>query len=243
MALRGQTALVVGGGTGIGRSIAISLAKSGCRVAIAGRRMAKLQEVAAGFALEPRLITHECNAADRASVKRLFEWANRELGQIDILVNSAGTNIKNRSIAEMRPEQWDEIMDINVTAAYNCIHEVLPQMRQRRAGLIINISSVAGKRAAKMAGVAYCASKFALTALSTAVGLEEAQHNIRISTIYPGEVDTPILEQRPSAVTDEHRARMLQPDDVAAAVMMICQLPPRAHIPELVIKPIGQDYA
>ncbi len=118
----------------------------------------------------------------------------------------------------MLPEQWDQMMAINATGAYNCMHAVLPQMRERHDGLIMNISSIAGKRAANLGGIAYCASKFAMTALGTAVGLEEANNGIRVTNIYPGEVETPILEQRPEPVSQERRAAMLQPEDVAACV-------------------------
>jgi NADP-dependent 3-hydroxy acid dehydrogenase YdfG len=107
---------------------------------------------------------------------------------------------------------------------------------------MINISSVAGKRANPLGGVAYNASKFAMTALGLTVAQEEKDHGIRVTNIYPGEVDTPILEQRPQPVTAEHRARILQPEDVAAAALMVAQLPPRAHVAELTIKPTAQGY-
>ncbi len=94
-----------------------------------------------------------------------------------------------------------------------------------------------------LGGVAYCASKFAATALATAVALEEGQHGIRVTNILPGEVDTPILEGRPVLPTPEHRARMLRPEDVAEAVLMVACLPPRAHVAELLIKPTLQEYA
>jgi NADP-dependent 3-hydroxy acid dehydrogenase YdfG len=116
-------------------------------------------------------------------------------------------------------------------------------MRERRDGLIISISSIAGKRAMPLGGVAYNASKFAMGALGTTVGLEEAANGIRVTTIYPGEVDTPLLDRRPVKVSAEQKARILQPEDVAAAALMIAALPPRAHVPELIIKPATQVYA
>ena len=134
-------------------------------------------------------------------------------------------------------------MTINTTGVYDCIRCVLPAMRKRRDGLIVNICSTAGKRASMLAGVAYCASKFAVSALSATVALEEGKNGIRVTSICPGEVETPILEDRPVKPTAEHRAKMLQPEDVAAAVLMIACLPPRAHIAELIIKPVVQDYA
>ena len=240
---RDKSVLITGGGTGIGRAIALALAAEGCRVVIAGRRDDKLHEVSAEWRGEPAILTHAVDVADRTSVNALFEWAAANLGPIDLLVNAAGINTAKRTMAEMPPEMWDRVLAINATGAYNSIHAVLPQMRTRHDGLIINISSVGGKRASMLGGVAYCASKFAMTALGTAVALEEAVNGIRVTNIYPGEVDTPLLEHRPKPVTEEHRARCLRPDDVAAMVVAIAKLPPGVHVPELVIKPVWQDYA
>jgi NADP-dependent 3-hydroxy acid dehydrogenase YdfG len=142
----------------------------------------------------------------------------------------------------MQPEQWDELLATNATGAYNCMHAVLPQMRARRDGIIINISSTSGKRAWKLGGVGYSASKFAMTALSTAAANEEGARGIRVTAICPGEVDTPLMENRPTPPTQEHRSRMLQPEDVAAAVLLVATLPPRAHVAEMIIKPTMQEY-
>jgi NAD(P)-dependent dehydrogenase (short-subunit alcohol dehydrogenase family) len=243
MTLQGKTAVVTGGATGIGQAIADRLAKAGAQVAIGGRRLEKLRLAVDACRGKFPVRCHVCDVANRESVARFFEWSLGELQAIDILINAAGANIKNRSIAEMRPEQWDELMAVNATGAYNCMAAVLPGMRQRQSGLIINISSISGLRASRLGGVAYCASKFAMAGLGTAVSLEEAKNGIRVSNVFPGEVDTPILDERPTPVTPEHRARILKPEDVAAAVLMIAGLPPRAHIPELVIKPTLQEFA
>jgi len=242
MKLSGKNAVVTGGGSGIGEAIAGNLAAEGCRVVIAGRNVEKLREAAARYKGQPAIQVHALDVADRTSVDKLFTWAAKTIGPVHILVNAAGINIKNRSMAEMSPDDWDQIMAINATGAYNCIHAVLPQMRPRHDGLIINISSTSGKRAWKLGGVAYSASKFALAALSTAVANEEAANGIRVTTICPGEVDTPILANRPTPVSAEHRARILQPDDVAATALMVALLPPRAHVAEIVIKPTMQEY-
>jgi NAD(P)-dependent dehydrogenase (short-subunit alcohol dehydrogenase family) len=241
--LQNKTALVTGGATGIGQAIALALAGEGCRVAIAGRRADKLGEAASAWQSSPRIESHVCDVTDRTSVAALFEWANSTLGRIDILVNSAGVNTRQRMMSDITPEIWDEVLRINATGVFNCVHAVLPQMRQRQDGLIINVSSVAGKRASMLGGVAYCASKFAVSALSAAVALEEGGHGIRITNLIPGEVETPILKDRPVPPTPEHLARMLRPEDVGAAALMVACLPPRAHIAELLIKPTSQDYA
>jgi NAD(P)-dependent dehydrogenase (short-subunit alcohol dehydrogenase family) len=243
MELHDKTALVTGGGSGIGLGIATALAQEGCRVAITGRNRQRLLDAAAGFPGQPPLLTHPCDVADRADVERLFQRLDVELGPLDILVNSAGINVSRRLMAELDPADWDRMVAINATGSFNCIRAALPGMRARRSGLIVNISSIAGKRAMRLAGVGYCASKFALTALGTAVGLEERANGIRVSNIYPGEVNTPILAQRPTPVPPERLAQMLQPEDIAACVLCIAKLPPRVLVPELVITPLYQEYA
>lgn len=242
MRFTGKTALITGGGTGIGAACALALAAEGCRVAISGRRADKLKETAARHKGERPILTFDADVADRDRVARLFDWAARELGHIDILINSAGVNIPKRSMAELDPEHWDLLMRVNATGAYNCLRAVLPIMGKQGDGLIVNISSVAGLRSALVGGVAYNASKFAMRALGLTVAQEVKDQGIRVTNIYPGEVDTPILQDRPIPVTPEHRAKILQPEDVAAAVVMVAGLPPRANVPELVIKPTSQAF-
>jgi NADP-dependent 3-hydroxy acid dehydrogenase YdfG len=241
MRLSGKTALVTGGATGIGYGIACALASEDCRTVIAGRRDDALRAAVEGCKTG-QLLRHRVDVADPESVKILFAWANQQLGRIDILVNAAGVNIKNRTMTNMDPSQWDYVMNINAAGVYHCMYAVLPQMRERKDGLIINISSISGKRASPLGGVAYNASKFAVEGLSIAVANEERGNNIRITSILPGEVETPILEHRPEPVSDERRATMLQPEDVAALVLTIASLPPRAHVPELIIKPTVQEF-
>lgn len=243
MSLQGKTALITGGGTGIGAACAVALAKEGCAVAISGRREDKLKEVAAQFDGEPAIRCFAADVADRAGVNALVEKANAALGHIDILINSAGVNTPKRLFAELAPEDWDRLLEINATGAYNTMHAVIPQMRERKDGLIVNIASIAGLRCSLLGGVAYNASKFAMRALGLSVNNEFHAEGIRVTTIHPGEVDTPILENRPTPVSDEHRARILQPEDVAAAVVMVANLPPRANVPELTIKPTTQPFA
>lgn len=243
MRLADKTALITGGATGIGQAIAKAFAGEGCRVAIAGRRETKLREAAAGWQGRPPILTHTVDVADRASVDALFRWAEKELGKIDILVSNAGINTPERVMADMSPETWDEVMQINATGTYNCVRAVLPGMRANKDGLIIIMNSISGMRASVLGGLAYCASKFAMTALGTIVSLEEGKNGIRVTSICPGEVDTPLLDGRPVQLSAEHRARILQPDDVAEVALTVACLPARAHVHELVIKPTWQEYA
>ena len=236
--LAGRKVVIVGGGTGMGRATAESLAAAGAEVLIGGRRQAVLDEVAEGTSIKTRTI----DVSNREDTNAFFAWAHEELGHIDVMMNAAGINIKNRSMAEMSPEQWDQVLAINATGAYNCLHATLPSMRERKEGLIINVTSVAGKRAIALGGIAYSASKFAMTSLGTCVANEVAEDGIRITNVYPGEVNTPLLEQRPTAVSEEHKQRILQPEHVAAALVSLIALPTEVHIPELVIKPLSQGW-
>lgn len=243
MRLAGKTAVITGGATGIGRAIAIAFAREGCRVAIAGRREDMLLQAAAAWTSNPPILTHIVDVANRASVAKLFAWADATLGKIDILVCNAGINSRLRTMADMPPETWDQVMGVNATGTYNCMHAVLPAMRRHKDGLIINIDSISGMRASVLGGVAYCASKFAVSALSAVVALEEGRNGIRVTAICPGEVDTPLLDDRPVQLSAEHRARILTGEDVADAALMVACLPARAHVHEMVIKPTWQDYS
>ena len=239
MQLKNLRVVIIGGGTGMGQATARALAQAGSRVLVGGRRMSALDETAGD---EPNIAKRTIDVADRADTQAFFLHAKESLGEIDVMINAAGINIKNRSMAEMAPEQWDQVLAINATGAYNCLQAVLPDMRAKRCGLIINVSSVAGKRAIALGGIAYSASKFAMTSLGTCVANEVAEDGVRVTNIYPGEVNTPLLEQRPAPVSEDHKKRILQPEDVAAAIVSLIALPDAVHIPEFVIKPISQGW-
>ena len=225
----------------MGEAIALALAAEGATVAVAGRRQEKLDAVA--VQADGKILTHTVDVAERESVRALFDWAGVQFsGQLHLLVNCAGVNVPNRSMSELAPEDWDKVMAINATGAFNCMHFGLPLMRPHRTGLVINISSTSGKRAAPLGGLAYNASKFAMAAIGTSASEDERENGIRVTTIFPGEVDTPILDDRPVPPDADHRAKILRPADIAAITVAVAKLPPLAHVPELVIKPIGQSF-
>tara|TARA_B100001013_G_scaffold264120_1_gene166388 strand:+ start:348 stop:1073 length:726 start_codon:yes stop_codon:yes gene_type:complete len=240
VSLSEQNAVIVGGGTGMGEAIALGLAREGAKVVVAGRRQAKLDEVARQG--RENIFTHTVDVANRDSVKTLFDWVGEKFDQLHILVNCAGANVPKRSMSELAPDDWDKLMNINATGAFNCMHYGLALMRPHKTGLVINISSTSGKRAAPLGGVAYNASKFAMAALGTSANEDERANGIRVTTIFPGEVDTPILDDRPVPPSAEHRAKILKAGDIADITLAIAKLPPLAHVPELVIKPIGQSF-
>ncbi len=241
-ALSNKTALITGGGSGIGAAIATAFAEAGCKVAICGRRIERLQDVAQAAKGTHPIACRAADVSELDQVSGLVGWAREQLGKIDILVNAAGINVKKRMMRELSPEDYNRMMQINANAVFYTLREVLPEMRQRRDGLVINICSISGIRAGQLGGVGYNASKFALAAIGQTVGDEEKENGIRVTTIHPGEVDTPILEERPNPVSAEHRARILRPEDVAAAALMVACLPSRARVPELVICPTIQSF-
>jgi NADP-dependent 3-hydroxy acid dehydrogenase YdfG len=243
VSLTNKVALVTGGGSGVGRAVACRLADEGCRVVVVGRRQARLQETEEQYAGPGSIVAKAADVSARDQVARVVSEVEQEIGPVEILVNNAGANVRSRSLQELSPDEWDSLIRINLNGAFYMIHAILSGMRARGDGLIINISSIAGKRPSSLGGAAYSASKFGLNALSGVVNLEEGRHGIRSSVICPGEINTPILDDRPEPVSEERRAKMLQPEDVAAAVALIASLPSRAHIPELIIKPTAQLYA
>lgn len=235
--------VITGGGSGIGRATAAAFVRGGARVVILGRDEKKLAKVKNELSSVGRVHSYTCDVASRAEVTRVFGQLIAELGVPDILVNNAGINIPNRDLCSLRPEDWDQMMAINATGAFNCTYAVLPAMRERGRGLIVNIVSISGKRVSRLAGAAYCASKFAMAALGLATLLEEKEHGIRVTNIYPGEVNTPILAQRPTPVPPERLQAMLQPEDVAEIILAVAKLPDRVCVPEIVMTPLYQDFA
>ena len=213
--LTGKIALVTGGGSGIGAASAQLLLEEGAKVAIAGRDLKKLDEVAKQLGNPANLVTLAADVSDAKQVAALVASVVKKLGgPIDILVNNAGTNLKERTFRELTPEAWDRLIRTNLDGAFYCIHAVAPSMRERKdASVIINIVSTSGKRGRDpLRRRRLCtASKFGMAALGIGVGAEEKDNGIRVCNIYPGEVDTPILQFRPTPVTESHRQSMLQP--------------------------------
>ena len=242
--LQGQVALVTGGGSGAGEAIVAALVAEGARVVAMGRDAAKLEAACARASADaPTGAGAEAAAGDvtdRARVRQTVDATVSAHGRLDILVNNAGINIVDRALAALSPEDWDRVLDINATGAFNTIHAALPHMRRQQGGLVIAVSSMAGLAPSVLGGVVYSASKHAMDVLTKMVDLEEARHGIRACVISPGEINTPILDHRPVKVSDEHKARILQPEDIAAAVVFVATLPPRVVIPEMTIKPLGQ---
>jgi NADP-dependent 3-hydroxy acid dehydrogenase YdfG len=231
----GPVAIVTGAGSGIGRAVAQKFAGAGWRVTLVGRRRDALEETAklAGGAC----LVAAADVADAAAVKALVATTREKFGRIDVLAHCAGTNIAQRSWEQVSAEDYRLVLGANLDGAFHCAQAVLPAMRQQGAGTIVVINSDAGRIANVKAGAAYVASKFGLAGLVQSLNAEERGRGIRACSIFPGDVNTPLLDRRPQPPPPEARVKMLQPEDVAAAVWLAATLPPRAIIEELVIRP------
>ncbi len=242
MNLKDKVVLITGGGSGVGLATAGHFLAEGAKVAIAGRDSAKLEKASALLGGGTNLLFSAADVTDPVQAKALIDKATAHFGRIDILVNSAGTNIKKRAFRELTVESWDLLVKANLYGAFYCTSAVLPQMLSRKDGVIININSVSGKRGNPLGGAGYCAGKFGLDGFSTCLANEERENGIRVTSIFPGEIDTPILDERPNAVSDEHRSKILKAEDVANVVVFVAGQPPHVHIPELIVKPNWQGY-
>lgn len=240
--LAGKAAVVTGGGSGVGKAVAALFLKEGARVVIAGRDAAKLDSARKDLGGGADLVATPTDVTDPAACQALINDATTMFGRVDVLVNNAGANLKSRTLRELTPDAWDRMIRANLDGAFYCIRAALPDMLERKDGVIVNVVSVAGKRANPLGGAAYVAAKFGMGALGLVLSNEEKDSGVRVSNIYPGEIDTPILAQRPSPVTDAQRAVILKPEDVAEAVLFVASLPPHVSVPELVIKPTAQPY-
>jgi NAD(P)-dependent dehydrogenase (short-subunit alcohol dehydrogenase family) len=228
-ALDGRTALVAGASSGIGLATALALADAGARVHAAARR-AELIERAAG---DRDIVAHRLDVTNRPAVAALVERIAAE-GPLHVLVVAAGTNIRRRRLSDLEPEAFDELVALNLTGAFNVVRACTEPLRATRGDVVL-IGSISGSWPDR-SGPAYQATKAALLAFARGAAFDE-EHGVRFTTIMPGVVDTAILDQRPEPPTAEQRARMLQPQDVAAACLFAVSLPPRAHVPELTIVP------
>jgi NADP-dependent 3-hydroxy acid dehydrogenase YdfG len=238
----GRVVVVTGGGSGVGKAVAAGFLEGGASVVISGRDADKLNAAAAELGGGANLLAVPCDVAIAAECKKLIDTATERFGKVDVLVNNAGTNLKARAIRELTPEAWDALIAANLNGTFYCTHAVLPQMLDRKDGLIVNVVSIAGKRGNPLGGAAYIASKFGQGGFGMCLSNEERESGIRVSNIYPGEIDTPILANRPRPVTDDQRKVILKAEDVAAAVLFVAGLPAHASVPELIIKPTAHNY-
>jgi NADP-dependent 3-hydroxy acid dehydrogenase YdfG len=231
--LKDKVAWITGGGSGIGLAAGIELARAGAHVVLSGRSAETLKKAQKEVKAETAIL----DVSDRRAVAATAKKILGKHGRIDILVNSAGINLPQRNFRNVSLEGWDEIVAINLSGTFYPCHAVLPAMREKKDGLIVNIASWFGRFPNALGGPGYNATKRAVIALTDTINIEEAANGIRATAILPGEVATPILEKRPVPPPQSERARMLQAEDLGRAVLFVATLPPRACVNELVISP------
>ncbi len=242
MSLKGKVAWITGGGSGIGLAGGLELAKAGAHVVISGRTAATNASALKQLKAVGSAEVLQLEVADRKAVAKAAKEILGRRQRIDILINSAGTNLGKRNLNNMSVEGWDEVVAINLSGLFYCCYAVLPAMRAQKGGLIINVSSWAGRYASTLTGPAYNATKRAVIALTESINAEECVNGIRATSVLPGEVATPILEKRPVPPPRAERERMLQAEDLGQTILYLACLPPRACVNELIISPTWNRF-
>jgi NAD(P)-dependent dehydrogenase (short-subunit alcohol dehydrogenase family) len=229
--LRGETALVTGGGTGIGRAIALAFAREGANVAVAGRRLDKLERVVGEIELEGgKALAVTCDVTNAKDAARAVAETVARFSRLSILVNSAGT-LHVSSIETIPEEEWDRVMLVNVKGPFLMSRAALPELRRAGGGTIVNIGSILGLIGAKERA-AYCASKGGVTMLTKAMALDHAHENIRVNCICPAIVETDLVRGLFDAAADGEAlrrarasliplGRMGKPEDVAEMAVFL----------------------
>ena len=227
----------MGASSGMGRATALAFVAEGAKVAIAARRKAELDVLAAEIARRGGdAIVLTADVAKRTDVDAVVQAAVERFGKVEVLANCAGVNTRDRQLARLDQAEWDRIVRVNLTGAFHCTQAILPRMREQKGGLIIHVASISGLWG-DFSGAAYQASKHGIVGLANATMMEERLNGIRVTVIYPGLCDTPILNNRPVPPTQEQRDLMMKPEDIAAACVFAASLPPRTYVADLVLMP------
>ena len=226
---------ITGAGSGIGQNAAVTLSKLGMKVILSGRNIENLQETA--LKCENKTIIKKLDISDKNQVKSVAQDIKMEFMHIDILINCAGINIENRDWENINETEWDEVFQTNINGLFYCCKSAIPMMKERKDGLIINISSWSGNHVSLLSGVSYTSSKHALNAMTETINMKYCNLGIRACALCPGEVSTAILDKRPKKLSKEQKDKMLQPDDLGETIAFICQMPKHVCINELTISP------
>jgi NAD(P)-dependent dehydrogenase (short-subunit alcohol dehydrogenase family) len=233
-----KTAVITGAGSGVGQAIALKLANLGWRIALVGRRSNALNEtVKLAGKRGKQFVVCACDIGKVEAVEQMAKGVRAEFKEVEVLVNAAGTNAPRRALEVLSLEDYHAMIAANLHGAYYCVQAFLPEMRARKSGTIVNIVSEAGRQASPKSGPAYVMSKFGLTGLTQSINAEERANGIRACAIFPGDIDTPLLDLRPNPPSAEARKKMLHSDDVADCALLAINLPPRALVEEILIRP------
>lgn len=231
--LSGKLVWITGGGTGIGAAAARRLWQAGCKVVVSGRRPGPLESLADEIGCAVEVL----DVIDAKAVNETGLRIARDHGEVDILVNNAGLNVPKRHWADVSNDDWEMVQRVNVDGLFYCTQAVLPAMRARGEGQIINISSWAGARPSFLTGPAYTAAKHAVNALTENLNMEEGINGIRATAICPGEVSTDIMDKRPVPIPMEVRAKMVQPEDMGETIHFVAALPAHVCMNQIIVSP------
>lgn len=233
-----RVAWVTGAGTGIGQAGAVELARRGHVVIISGRRTAPLEDTAQQIAADGgECIVEPLDVADPDACAAVATRLNEKFGRLDVLVNNAGLNVKDRHTDVLSVADWRKVIDVDVNGVFHCLHPILPIMRAQGGGLIINVSSWAGRWPAYLAGAAYNAAKHAVSAMNELINMEEGGNGIRCTALCPGEVYTPIMDSRPVPPPLEEKKKMVQMADMGEIIGWLADQSAHVCINELVVSP------
>ena len=237
--LTGRVAVIAGAAGGIGKAIAARLGNAGCWLALLDLDRGGLEAAAGELGVEDTALIVPVDVTNLDQVQAAARAVEERFGRADILVNSAGTNTKQRTLDDMSPEQWEHVVNVNLNGVFYCTYAFLPLLREN-GGSVVTIASTAAHLVSAGAGTHYCAAKRALLSFSESINIEQGKYGIRACAISPGEVNTALIDKRPAPPGPERRAAMLQPLDVAEAVYYVVTQPARVTISDLVIWPSAQ---
>ncbi len=228
-------AIITGASSGIGKATSLAFARAGINVALVSRSLDSLAAVAQaakaeGVEAKPYVI----DLSQLSTIPTKIQEIDTDFGSIDVIVNNAGMGYTNL-LRETSLSDWQQVIDLNLTSVFQCVQGILPQMRDRQKGTIINVASIAAMQPFPSWG-AYCVSKAGLVSFSKVLGAEERENGIRVVTIAPGAVNTPIWDTD-TVQADFDRAAMLTPDLVAQTILQAALLPAEAVIEEMTILP------
>lgn len=235
--LKNKVCVVTGAASGLGEACVFALALAGARVAMVDRDTDALERLAHSGPDSLSAKAFVCDVANPEQVAEACAEIESELGPVSVLVNCAGVNVPDRHFDKLTPNAWAKIVEVNLTGTFNWVHAVLPSMRRRRQGTVINVSSWAGKYAAFFTGPAYNASKRAVIALTESINLEEGANSIRATVVVPEAMATAMIRRSPVRPSDDELDRMLQAEDVASLITYVAGLPPHICVNELVVSP------
>ena len=243
--MNGQVCIVTGAGSGIGEATAVKLAAMGAVTVLVGRTEAKLASVRDRIAADGGAATIiAADVTDHEDIRRVADSTLEQHARIDVLINNAGFSSRNRTTLTLTPEEADAVFRVNLIGPMFLTQAVLPTMVAAGSGTIVNVSSVAGKRASLLSGPIYGPAKAAILNFTEYLIQELANTGVRACAVSPGEVDTPIMELRPVVPTAEARATMLASKDVADAIVLAVASPQRSQISDIVVMPSqGRDYS